>query len=74
MAPDHLEDSVNPVARFYSAASTLLCMPNGLASGGMALGNQTPEPRLREIVQAGGLSNFRRVAETPFNRVFEARR
>lgn len=74
MAADHIEDSVNPVARFYSAASTLLCMPNALASGAMALGNQVPESKLREIVQAGGLSRFRRVAETPFNRVFEARR
>lgn len=74
MAADHLEDSVNPVARFYSAASTLLCMPNALASGEMALGNQVPESTLREIVQAAGLSRFRRVAETPFNRVFEARR
>ena len=74
MAPDSITESVNPVARFYSAGSTLLCMPNALASGEMALGNQVPEPKLREIVQAGGLSQFRRVAETPFNRVFEARR
>jgi hypothetical protein len=40
----------------------------------MVLGNQVPERRLREFVLAGGLSQFRRAAETPFNRIFEARK
>lgn len=31
------------------------------------------EAKLREVVAAGGLSRFRRAAETPFNRIFEAR-
>ncbi|MFI5271636.1 MAG: class I SAM-dependent methyltransferase [Ktedonobacterales bacterium] len=74
MAPDHVEESVNPVSRFYSAGSTLLCMPNALASGSLALGNQVPEPMLRALAEEAGFTSFRRVAETPFNRVFEARR
>ncbi len=38
-----------------------------------ALGAQAGEARIREVVTAGGLSHFRRVTETPFNLVFEAR-
>ena len=30
--------------------------------------------RIRDVVRTGGFSRFRRVAETPFNLVFEARR
>jgi hypothetical protein len=46
-------------------------MPNALASGGTALGNQATDQQLCEIVRAGGLSGFRRAITTPFNRVFE---
>jgi SAM-dependent methyltransferase len=74
MAADTIEESGNPVARLYSAGSVFLCTPNALASGETALGNQVPEGRLREVVAAGGLSHFRRATETPFNRIFEARR
>jgi hypothetical protein len=40
---------------------------------GLALGAQAGEARIREVLQAGGFNRFRRVAETPFNLVFEAR-
>jgi hypothetical protein len=40
---------------------------------GLALGAQAGEARIREVVEAGGFTRFRRVAETPFNLVFEAR-
>ena len=40
---------------------------------GLALGAQAGEARIRDVVQAGGFTRFRRVAETPFNNVFEAR-
>ena len=30
--------------------------------------------RLREVVTAGGFSRFHRATETPFNRIFEARK
>ena len=74
MAAETIEESVNPVARLYSAGSIFLCTPNAIATGEIALGNQVPEQKLREIVLAGGLSQFRRATETPFNRIFEARK
>lgn len=74
MAGERVEENFNPVGQLFSAASTLCCTPNSLAVGGPALGAVAPEARLREAVSAGGFSQFRRVAETPFNRIFEARR
>jgi two-component system sensor histidine kinase KdpD len=35
--------------------------------------NQAGEARIRDVVTAGGFTRFRRVAETPFNAVYEAR-
>jgi hypothetical protein len=37
------------------------------------LGAQAGEARVRDVVANGGLTRFRRVAETPFNIVYEAR-
>ena len=74
MAAETIEGSVNPVARLYSAGSIFLCTPNAIATGDIALGNQVPEQKLREIVLAGGLSQFHRATETPFNRIFQARK
>jgi 2-polyprenyl-3-methyl-5-hydroxy-6-metoxy-1,4-benzoquinol methylase len=73
-AGDRVEDNLNPVGRAYYAFSTLLCTPASLSQEvGLALGAQAGEARIRDVVQAGGLTRFRRVAETPFNLVFEAR-
>jgi 2-polyprenyl-3-methyl-5-hydroxy-6-metoxy-1,4-benzoquinol methylase len=73
-AGDRLEDNLNPVGRAYYAFSTLLCTPASLSQEvGLALGAQAGEARIREVVEAGGFTRFRRVAETPFNLVFEAR-
>jgi 2-polyprenyl-3-methyl-5-hydroxy-6-metoxy-1,4-benzoquinol methylase len=73
-AGDRVEDNLNPVGRAYYAFSTLLCTPASLSQEvGLALGAQAGEARIRDVVQAGGFSRFRRVAETPFNLVFEAR-
>ena len=53
---------------------TLLCTPCSLSQEvGLALGAQAGEARIREIVTTGGFSRFRRVAQTPFNIVYEAR-
>jgi len=41
--------------------------------GGYALGSQVPQATLADIVAGAGFSHFRRVTETPFSRVFEAR-
>jgi SAM-dependent methyltransferase len=73
-AGDRVEENLNPVGRAYYGFSTLLCTPASLSQEvGLALGAQAGEARIREVVQAGGLSRFRRAAETPFNLVFEAR-
>jgi hypothetical protein len=40
---------------------------------GLALGAQAGEARIHDVVEAGGFTRFRRVAETPFNLIFEAR-
>ena len=73
-AGDRIEDNLNPVGRIYYAASTLLCTPASLSQDvGLALGAQAGEARLRDVVTAGGLTRFRRAAETPFNLVLEAR-
>ena len=73
-AGDRVEDNLNPVGRAYYGFSTLLCTPASLSQEvGLALGAQAGEARIRDVVQAGGLTRFRRAAETPFNAVFEAR-
>ena len=74
MAGDSIADNLNPVGAAYYGLSTLLCTPNSLSQEvGTALGAQAGEARLREVVTGAGFSRFRRVAETPFNLVFEAR-
>lgn len=73
-AGDRVEENLNPVGRAYYGFSTLLCTPSSLSQEvGLALGAQAGEARIREVVVGAGFSSFRRVAETPFNMVFEAR-
>jgi SAM-dependent methyltransferase len=73
-AGDRLEENFNPVGRTYYGFSTLLCTPASLSQEvGLALGAQAGEARIRDVVTAGGVTRFRRAAETPFNLVFEAR-
>ena len=73
-AGDRVEQNLNPVGRVYYAVSTLLCTPASLSQDvGLALGAQAGEARIADVVTAGGFTQFGRVAETPFNLVFEAR-
>jgi ubiquinone/menaquinone biosynthesis C-methylase UbiE len=73
-AGDSPAENMNPVGRVYYSFSTLLCVPNALSQpGGYALGAQAGEAAIRQVVTDAGFSRFRRVAETPFNLVFEAR-
>jgi SAM-dependent methyltransferase len=74
LAGDRLEDNFTPLGRAYYAASTLNCVPTSLSQpGGLALGAQAGEARLREIVMRAGFSRFRRPVDAPFNLVIEAR-
>jgi SAM-dependent methyltransferase len=73
-ASDRVEDNLNPVGRAYYSFSTLLCTPASLSQDvGLALGAQAGEARIRDVVTSAGFSRFRRVSETPFNLVYEAR-
>jgi SAM-dependent methyltransferase len=73
-ANDDLADNLNPVGAAYYGFSTLLCTPSSLSQDeGTALGAQAGESRLREIVTSAGFTTLRRVAETPFNIVLEAK-
>jgi 2-polyprenyl-3-methyl-5-hydroxy-6-metoxy-1,4-benzoquinol methylase len=73
-AGDRVEENFTPVGRAFYAFSTLLCTPASLSQEvGLALGAQAGEARIRDVVEAGGFTRFRRAAETPFNLVFEAR-
>jgi SAM-dependent methyltransferase len=73
-AGDRVEDNLNPIGRAYYGFSTLLCTPASLSQDvGLALGAQAGEARIRGVVEEAGFTRFRRVAETPFNFVYEAR-
>jgi SAM-dependent methyltransferase len=73
-AGDSVTDNLNPVGRVYYSLSTFLCVPNALSQdGGYALGAQAGPQPVRRLATNAGFSRFRRVAETPFNIVYEAR-
>jgi 2-polyprenyl-3-methyl-5-hydroxy-6-metoxy-1,4-benzoquinol methylase len=74
MAGNTVEENFNIIGRTFAGASTLCCTANSLALGGPALGAVAPESAIREVVLAGGFKEFRRATETPFNRIFEARK
>jgi SAM-dependent methyltransferase len=74
LAGDRIEQNLNPVGRAYYAFSTFLCTPSSLSQEiGLALGAQAGETRIRDVVGSAGFTRFRRVAETPFNAVYEVR-
>lgn len=73
-AHDTLAENLNPVGRVYYAFSTTVCTPSALSQeGGMALGAQAGEARLRDVATKAGFTRFRRATETPFNLILEAR-
>ncbi|GAC1324662.1 MAG: class I SAM-dependent methyltransferase [Chloroflexota bacterium] len=75
MAGERVEENFNPIGRVFSGFSVLCCTPNAMAACGcdQALGTIATEQTIRDIVASAGFTSFRRAAETPFNRVFEAR-
>ncbi len=73
-AGDKLADNLNPVGRAYYSFSTLLCCPSSMSQEvGLALGAQAGEAKIHEVISDAGFTRFRRVSETPFNIVYEAR-
>ncbi|HEY2049979.1 MAG TPA: class I SAM-dependent methyltransferase [Caulobacteraceae bacterium] len=74
LAGDRPEQNLNPVGRLFYNASTMICVPTSLDQEvGAALGAQAGEARLAEVLHKGGFTNVRRVSETPFNMVLQAR-
>ena len=73
-AQDDPADNLNPVGRVYYGFSTFLCLQNAMSQpGGYTLGAQAGEAAIRRVVTDAGFTRFARVAETPFNIVYEAR-
>ena len=73
-AKETMEENLNPVGRVFYNASSMVCVPSSLAQEvGLGLGAQASDQDLRRVMQAGGFTRIRKAAETPFNRVFEAR-
>jgi SAM-dependent methyltransferase len=74
MAGAGADDNVGPVGRvFYTMAATVSTPAAQAQTRGTALGNQVPDDTLAALVADTGFRRFRRVAQTPFNRVFEIR-
>jgi len=58
----------------YYSFSTFLCVPHAVSEGAPhAMGNQAGQAPIGAVVRAAGFRTFRRVAETAFNIVYEAR-
>ncbi len=73
-AGDALEQNLNPVGRTYYGLSTVICTPGSLAQEvGLGLGAQAGERRLAAVLREAGFGHVRRVTETPFNIILEAR-
>ncbi|MET0356961.1 MAG: class I SAM-dependent methyltransferase [Cellvibrio sp.] len=73
-AHDRLEQNLSPISRAYYASSTSVCCAHAISEGGkMVLGAQAGEARLADVFYKAGFKHFRRVAETPFNLILEAR-
>jgi len=74
IAANEPKDTMNPVGRLYYNASTMICVPTSLDQEvGEALGAQSGEARLVEVVRAGGFSRVRRATQGPLNMVLEAK-
>jgi 2-polyprenyl-3-methyl-5-hydroxy-6-metoxy-1,4-benzoquinol methylase len=70
--PKNIAD--NPMAALFYVASSCVCTPNSLSQeGGLALGAQAGESKLREVFKQAGFRHFRSAAQTPTNLVIEVR-
>ena len=73
-AGDDLADNLNPVGAAYDGFSTLLCTPSSLSQ---EVGAPSAPKRVRlasgRSSTGAGFTSLRRVAETPFNIVLEAK-
>lgn len=74
MAGASIEENFNPIGRMFASASVMVCTQNAIAGGGKALGTIASDGELGKVFEAAGFTQFRRATETPFNRIFEAKK
>jgi len=73
-AGESVADNLHPIGRLFYSASTFICTPSARSQpGGYALGAQASEAQLRHVAEQAGFTRFRRVVDTPVNRIFEIR-
>jgi hypothetical protein len=73
-ARDRVEDNINPVGRLYYAASTTMCCAHAISEDGThVLGAQAGPGQLEAVLEAAGFGAVRKVAESPFNLIIEAK-
>jgi 2-polyprenyl-3-methyl-5-hydroxy-6-metoxy-1,4-benzoquinol methylase len=74
IAQDRLEENLNVRGQLAYAASTCICVAASLSQEvGLALGAQAGPARLTEVLNEGGFSRVRRIAEQATQMVLEAR-
>jgi SAM-dependent methyltransferase len=74
VAQDRLEDNLNIRGQLAYAASACVCIPASLSQEvGLALGAQAGPARLTTVLNEGGFSRVRRVAEQATQMILEAR-
>ena len=75
MAGESVLENCNPIGKLFYSAGLFLCVAHAKAEdGALQLGPQVPEATWRALLGEAGFTRLRRATETPFNRVFEARR
>lgn len=75
LAGERIEQNLNPIGRLFYAASTAFCTPNSLSQEvGSAIGAQAGEEKYADIFFQAGFRHFRQATQSPFNRIFEARK
>ncbi len=71
---DRVTNHSLPSAKVFYGASTFICTPNSLSQEvGRGMGAQAGEAGMRAVFDEAGYTHFRRVSESPFNIVYEAR-
>jgi hypothetical protein len=74
MAGESVLENCNPIGKLFYSAGLFVCVPHAKAQGGaQQLGPQVADSTWQALLGDAGFTRFRRAAETPFNRVFEAR-
>jgi ubiquinone/menaquinone biosynthesis C-methylase UbiE len=67
-----VDGNIHPIGKLIYAISTLYCMTQSLAQGGMGLGAAMGEPKARELAAQAGFTRFRKLPiEDPISVLYE---